>query len=84
MIENRENILLYKNQIKSIIVTINYILSMWDDIKNNDFYEMKNSWESIDCEIFINKYLENEVSFNRLKELNNNFDILYKKLFETE
>ena len=84
MIENRENILLYKNQIKSIIVTINYILLMWDDIKNNDFYEMKNGWESIDCEIFINKYLENEISFNRLKELHQDFEILYKKLFETD
>ena len=76
----KENLSLYRNQIKNIIETINYILSLWDDIKKNDLKEIEKNWKSIDSDIFIEKYLENEVVFNKLKEIRDDYEILSKKL----
>ena len=76
----KENLSLYRNQIKNIIETINYILSLWEDIKKNELKEIEKNWKSIDSDIFIEKYLENEVVFNKLKELRDDYEILSKKI----
>ena len=76
----KENLSLYRNQIKNIIETINYILSLWEDIKKNELKEIEKNWKSIDSDIFIEKYLENEVVFNKLKEIRDDYEILSKKL----
>lgn len=80
MEEKKENLNLYNNQIKSIIATINYILSLWEDIKKNELKEIEKNWKSIDSDIFIEKYLENEAVFNKLKELRDDYEILSKKI----
>ena len=76
----KENLSLYRNQIKNIIETINYILSLWEDIKKNELKEIEKNWKSIDSDIFIEKYLENEVVFNKLKELRDDYENLPKKI----
>ncbi len=80
-IDNKKFIL-YENQIKSIISTIEYIFSLWDDIKNIDLNDIKFYWKGNDCDIFINKYLENELFFNKLKELLCDYQLLYSKIYE--
>lgn len=80
MEENKENLMIYSNQIKNIIETINYILSLWDDIKKKDLKEIEKYWKSIDSDFFIEKYLENEVAFNKLKELLEDYELLYEKI----
>lgn len=80
MEENKENLMVYSNQIKNIIETINYILSLWDDIKKKDLKEIEKYWKSIDSDFFIEKYLENEVAFNKLKELLEDYELLYEKI----
>ncbi len=79
MEENKDKLMLYSNQIKNIIETINYILSLWDDIKKNELKDIEKNWKSIDSDFFIEKYLENEVAFNKLKELLEDYEILYEK-----
>ena len=82
MIEKKVDITIYADEIKSIIMGINYILSMWNDIKQRDLEEIKNNWEGKDCEIFIGKYLENELNFKKLENLLNIFQRIYSKIYD--
>ncbi len=82
MEENKDNLMVYSNQIKNIMETINYILSLWNDIKENDLKELEKNWKSIDSDYFIEKFLENEVAFNKLKELLEDYEILYEKTYK--
>ena len=84
MPEKIENIELYREQIKSIIVTIDYIFSVWNDIKQRDLEEIKYNWEGKECEIFIGKFLENELYFKKLENLLDIFKGLYDKITEIE
>lgn len=84
MPEKIENIELYREQIKSIIVTIDYIFSIWNDIKQRDLEEIKYNWEGKESEIFIGKFLENELYFKKLENLLDIFKGIYDKMTEIE
>ena len=53
MEENNEKKVLYSNQINNIISTINYILSLWDNIKKNELKGIEKKWKSKDSDFFI-------------------------------
>ena len=78
----KENYYLYENQIKSIIVTLDYICSVWNSIKDVDLEEIKTNWIGKDCEIFIGKFLENEKYFDNLENILEDFKHLYNKIYD--
>jgi hypothetical protein len=82
MTDKKVDITIYEDEIKSIIMGINYILSMWNNIKQIDLEEIKNNWEGKDCEIFVGKYLENELQFRELNNLLDIFQKLYNKIYD--